>query len=829
MVGMPSFWIGATGLSQQQKGLDVVSNNVSNVNTTGFKGSQVHFQDIFVETVKLGGRPAEASASVNPLQRGRGVLLGAISKDMRQGSPDVTGVKTDLAILGEGFFVLQPTTADLDNNAEYYTRDGHFQATPSEEGADSPTTLVSSQGYRVKGTNATLDTTTGLYTLPSTGSASTEIEFDTQAELGPHATTAASLGFNLDSSSPLSIDPIFMEMTEKEVTQRIRIEFQKASVRSDYFFFKVTQPTPNATTLDYDTMSDGITGAAITGVIKLDAQGNVEAVYQNTDTNDFLTTAEIAGLTAWTNVNGSGRPIFTVGTAPAGAVTAEAAGTLSAPAAFALGFTPDANSVTVSLNGTTLVSGTDYTLAGATITPVTAWAPGNASVNYTTAGGAQKILGEIHPISNANFMRTIAVANEPITTGTLVVNATRGAAAVVANTDYTVDLNMGTITPLTFWNAGAVTVNYTPADTRITVIHGVPGLPITFTDTSQNPLAPESVTPLPAGDLSTGMSLTAWDDDGSGHSLVFGFERLSDNRWLWKATPLYRSALDSTVVSDNAAGGGTSLDGLTVIPATFVTLPGNQYDVKLTIDEGVGPIEWTQISSASPAFPSTGAGTYYYRVTDPATGAIALSRDLATTGGSFSILAEHKSNVTTGDGILAFDLAGNYDAANSSITNAISFSPQGATTVSITPDFTDLRQARRKSDVSVLSTDGFGRGELEEWKIDDLGRVTARYSNGKTQYLSQIGIARFPTPEGLLARGENTFIVSASSGDADSFLPGDPEQKFTALLPGFLEASNVDLSQELSSMILFQRVYQFNSRIITTSDEMVQEAIRMKR
>ena len=105
--------------------------------------------------------------------------------------------------------------------------------------------------------------------------------------------------------------------------------------------------------------------------------------------------------------------------------------------------------------------------------------------------------------------------------------------------------------------------------------------------------------------------------------------------------------------------------------------------------------------------------------------------------------------------------------------------------------------------------------------------VTGFFTNGVTQALAQIALARFNNPSGLLRQGDNMFTESANSGLPVLGFAGTSDT--SSITPGALENSNVDLSQEFTSMIITQRGFQANARVITTSDEMLQELVNLKR
>jgi flagellar hook protein FlgE len=111
--------------------------------------------------------------------------------------------------------------------------------------------------------------------------------------------------------------------------------------------------------------------------------------------------------------------------------------------------------------------------------------------------------------------------------------------------------------------------------------------------------------------------------------------------------------------------------------------------------------------------------------------------------------------------------------------------------------------------------------------IDEFGLIEGKFSNGINKKLAQIMVVDFANPGGLLDVSDNVFSLSANSGDP---VWGKPNtQSSSKLRPGSLEMANVDLAGEFTNMITTQRGYQANSRIITVSDTMLEEAVNLKR
>ncbi len=139
---MRSLYSGVAGLQNHQIRMDVIGNNIANVNTIGFKKNRVNFQDLLYQQISGAARPNEEVGGVNPKEVGLGMLVASIDTVHTQGAMQTTGVQTDVAIQGNGFFVLQK------GDQRFYTRAGAFSL-------DRDGTLVNpANGFRVQGWNA---------------------------------------------------------------------------------------------------------------------------------------------------------------------------------------------------------------------------------------------------------------------------------------------------------------------------------------------------------------------------------------------------------------------------------------------------------------------------------------------------------------------------------------------------------------------------------------------------------------------------------------------------------------------------------------------------
>ena len=150
-----------------------------------------------------------------------------------------------------------------------------------------------------------------------------------------------------------------------------------------------------------------------------------------------------------------------------------------------------------------------------------------------------------------------------------------------------------------------------------------------------------------------------------------------------------------------------------------------------------------------------------------------------------------------------------------------------ATPLSVAMDFSNITQFGSASSLTDQTQDGFTSGSFKSLSIDEEGRVVAQFTNGQTRTLSQVVLSRFTNPNGLARSGENGFAETIDSGAA---LDGAPTNNgLGRLIPQTIEQSNVDLGKEFVDMIITQRAFQANSRAITTSDEMLQELVNLKR
>ena len=178
-------------------------------------------------------------------------------------------------------------------------------------------------------------------------------------------------------------------------------------------------------------------------------------------------------------------------------------------------------------------------------------------------------------------------------------------------------------------------------------------------------------------------------------------------------------------------------------------------------------------------------------------------------------------------GTLTFDSSGNLLSGETATTAAgdIIWTNGSDATQQVEMTF-DTTQFSSSSVVISQSQDGYSPGEVVDVSIDDSGTVAASYSNGETIDIAMLTLATFVSPEGLFKQGGSLYAASSASGSASVGTAGASQG---SIYTSSLELSNVDLAQEFVNLITIQNGYSASSKVITTTDEMLQELINMKR
>ncbi|MDK2896268.1 MAG: flagellar hook protein FlgE [Candidatus Atribacteria bacterium] len=177
-----------------------------------------------------------------------------------------------------------------------------------------------------------------------------------------------------------------------------------------------------------------------------------------------------------------------------------------------------------------------------------------------------------------------------------------------------------------------------------------------------------------------------------------------------------------------------------------------------------------------------------------------------------------------GSGTIVFSPDGSISSGGTGTAN---FTVAGANPLNLNIDFSQLTQFGGNPTAYIGFQNGYEAGSLDMVSTDSSGVLTGIFTNGQSKALGQIALANFSNPGGLLKQGGNLYQISNNSG-LPSIGPADSGGR-GSIAVGSLEMSNVDLAQEFTNMIITQRGFQANSRVITVSDEMLQDLINIKR
>lgn len=273
------------------------------------------------------------------------------------------------------------------------------------------------------------------------------------------------------------------------------------------------------------------------------------------------------------------------------------------------------------------------------------------------------------------------------------------------------------------------------------------------------------------------------------------------------------SADAAGVVNTNLASGGITVPiGATAAPVatTSIDLNGN-----LPADASIGD----SFVSGVQVFNSQG---------DTAMLALTFEK---TAANEWTVTAADDAGtpVTVTDNVLTFGADGQLDAGHDGGVDIAAGAIAGfdAMTINVTSDLGDVTQFGELSTLAVADQNGFGAGILQSISMSQEGLLIGSFSNGVNRSLAQLSIANFTNPEGLEKAGGSMFSATINSGEPQLSVAGVGGRGLIS--SGALEMSNVDLAEEFVNLITAQRGFQANSRVVTSSDEVLNDIVNLKR
>ncbi|EKL7529100.1 flagellar hook protein FlgE [Campylobacter coli] len=853
---MRSLWSGVSGLQAHQVAMDVEGNNISNVNTTGFKYSRADFGTMFSQTVKIATAPTDGRGGSNPLQIGLGVSVSSTTRIHSQGSVQTTDKNTDVAINGDGFFMV----SDDGGLTRYLTRSGDFKL-------DAYGNFVNNAGFVVQGWNINWDD----QTIDSSRSPQ-NIFIDPGMHIPAAKSTEVAIKANLNSG--LNIGTSSRNLYALDSVHGWNNKTQRPEDENDTGTTQFYTTSKNAVEVTEKGVDAGsLFNANGQGLNLREGQGiwvsYADAKFTTDRANGAnvfdpnLTVAQQNNVIFWGNKD--------------------------------ISVTLDIN-----LNGVRIQNDNIRSLDEAIAYINTFTAPtdtrdgtGVKAVKKADGSGIEFVNDNADGTTDnmKNIDLTVNVGNSAGERNTIIYNANTGVFSPQGG-------NLTTAQNDTDWIAAGVAQVGQPQNVKVVTAHKYiySSNPVTIPPMI-NPDGGPAFQPNNGNRPTDPASANYWDAiQGSlKNTTERTFRTTEDLRELLQRDARYGVDYNGSGIIDNAtptfdandinqavkvvvtengnfaisnanetstipanAGAGAGAGAATTDPKNMsfnITAYSNKqgtvstndaftkifkaFDGPLVIGNQIKESEQLKLSAFS-------AGLEIYdSLGSKHTLEVQFVKQSTTQDGGnewqMIIRVPEPAEInTTGEGptnIIVGTARFNNDGSLASYTpRTINFSPNNgaAPNQQIKLSFgtsgsnDGLVSSNSASTLTGQATDGYTSGNLkpDAIRVDDKGNILGEFTNGKTFAVAKIAMASVANNSGLEEIGGNLFKVTANSGNivvGEAGTGGRGEMKTAAL-----EMSNVDLSRSLTELIIIQRGYQANSKTISTSDQMLQTLIQLK-
>ncbi|EAJ4873974.1 flagellar hook protein FlgE [Campylobacter jejuni] len=854
---MRSLWSGVSGLQAHQVAMDVEGNNISNVNTTGFKYSRADFGTMFSQTVKIATAPTDGRGGSNPLQIGLGVSVSSTTRIHSQGSVQTTDKNTDVAINGDGFFMV----SDDGGLTNYLTRSGDFKL-------DAYGNFVNNAGFVVQGWNINWDTQSidssrtpqNIFIDPGMhipAAQSTEVAIKANLNSGLNIGTASRPLYSLDSvhgfnqktgetkdendtgtTQFYTTSKNSVEVTEKGVDagslfnangqglnlrdgQGIWVSYADAKYSTNQLGFNAFDPNlhQNQTAAFWgngnqktrlDIVINGV-------VIQNNTIGSIDEAIAYINTFTAPTDArEGTGVRAVKNADGSGIDF----------VNDNADGTTDNMKNINLvvntnntageAWTATWNAATNTFNQYTLIQQNNASLWTAT--------GGQAGTQNNLTGGRSAQIITAHKYIYSSSPQTLPPMYNPDG----VFNYIPGTNAQPPAWNGT---DAATIGSQNYYNA---VMNGSLLNTNIRTFHTTEDLRELLQRDARYGVDYDGSGKFAAADVNENVKVVV---NSSGAFSLTNVNKTSNSPTLTAPGgqgPLnfgpHNMNFNITAYTDERGTVSTNDAFTKIFKGLDGSFPaGNQvkqsellklsaFSAGLEIYDSLGSKHTLEVQFVKQSTTQDGGNEWQMiiRVPEPA--------EINTTG-------EGPNNIIVGtarfnnDGSLS-----NYNprTINFSPNNGAAPNQQIKLSFGTSGSNDGLVSSNSASTLTGQATDGYTSGNLkpDAIRVDDKGNILGEFTNGKTFAVAKMAMASVANNSGLEEIGGNLFKVTANSGAivvGEAGTGGRGEMKTSAL-----EMSNVDLSRSLTELIIIQRGYQANSKTISTSDQMLQTLIQLK-
>lgn len=852
---MRSLWSGVSGLQAHQVAMDVEGNNISNVNTTGFKYSRADFGTMFSQTVKIATAPTDGRGGSNPLQIGLGVSVSSTTRIHSQGSVQTTDKNTDVAINGDGFFMV----SDDGGLTNYLTRSGDFKL-------DAYGNFVNNAGFVVQGWNINWDDQTidssrtpqNIFIDPGMhipAAKSTEVAIKANLNSGLNIGTSSRNLYALDSvhgwnnKTQRPEDENDTGTTQFYTTSKNAVEVTEKGVDAGSLFNANGQGLNLregqgiwVSYADAKFTTDRANGANVFDPNLTVAQQNNVIFWGNKDISVTLD-INLNGVRIQNdNIRSLDEAIAYINTFTAPTDTRDGTGVKAVKKADGSGIefvNDNADGTTDNMKNIDLTvnvgnsAGERNTINYDANTGVFSPQGGNLTTaqNDTDwiAGAAQadqpqnvKVVTAHKYIYSSNPV-TIPPMINPDGGPAFQPNAnpnTRPTDPASANYWDAIQGSLKNTTERTFRTTEDLR-ELLQRDARYGVDYNGSGIIDNATPT------------FDANDINQAVKVVVTEN---GNFAISNANETSTipagaGAGAGAATTNPKNMSFNITAYSNKQGTVSTNDAFTKIFKAFdgPLVIGNQikeseqlklsaFSAGLEIYDSLGSKHTLEVQFVKQSTTQDGGNEWQMiiRVPEPA--------EINTTG-------EGPTNIIVGtarfnnDGSLA-----NYTprTINFSPNNGAAPNQQIKLSFGTSGSNDGLVSSNSASTLTGQATDGYTSGNLkpDAIRVDDKGNILGEFTNGKTFAVAKIAMASVANNSGLEEIGGNLFKVTANSGNivvGEAGTGGRGEMKTAAL-----EMSNVDLSRSLTELIIIQRGYQANSKTISTSDQMLQTLIQLK-
>lgn len=842
---MRSLWSGVSGLQAHQVAMDVEGNNISNVNTKGFKYSRADFGTMFSQTVKIATAPTDGRGGSNPLQIGLGVSVSSTTRIHSQGPVQTTNKNTDVAINGDGFFMV----SDDGGLTRYLTRDGDFKLDAYGNFVNNAGFVV--QGWNINWDNQTIDSSRspqnifidpGMH-IPAVKS--TEVAIKANLNSGLNIGTSSRNLYALDSvhgwnnKTQRPEDENDTGTTQFYTTSKNAVEVTEKGVDAGSLF------NANGTGLNlregqgiwvsyadakFTTATDGANG--VFNENSQTTQQNV--IFWGNKDNAVNLDITLNGVNIQNaNIRSLDEAIAYINTFTAPTDTRDGTGVKAVKKADGSGIefvNDNADGTTDNMKNIDLVVKQTNT-AGERFRVT--WNQQNQNFAATTVkanGNSAWITGGTPGLTEERVQ--IITAHKYVYSSTPVnippmYNPDGGPGYDPANQN-----NPGTAENNYFQAVQGGLLNTDSRTFRTTedlrellqrdARYGVDydgsggfeidgsdineGVKVVVTENGNFAISNPNEIPQRPGFVMPGAPGT--QDNRTTHNMSFNITAYSNKQGTVSTNDAFTKIFKA-------------FDGVLTVGGQIKEseqLKLSAFSAGLEIYDSLGSKHTLEVQFVKQSTTQDGGNEWQMiiRIPEPA--------EINTTG-------EGPTNIIVGTARF------NNDGSLASYTpRTINFSPNNgaAPNQQIKLSFgtsgsnDGLVSSNSASTLTGQATDGYTSGNLkpEAIRVDDKGNILGEFTNGKIFAVAKIAMASVANNSGLEEIGGNLFKVTANSGNivvGEAGTGGRGEMKTSAL-----EMSNVDLSRSLTELIIIQRGYQANSKTISTSDQMLQTLIQLK-